>query len=218
MLIARLRVASRRFAVRVGLAALLTIWPTMAQAQGPPIKTQNAFVTGLSGAGFRTFFLGFDRSGLRLDGNKIADPLERQVHVRGEMFVLPYELVSNRLVVMAVLPYLNKTLEMGLPGNRQEMSVSGFGDLAVAAKLGIWVYPGFPTIFRGLSGFFVGDLRKRPCGSSWKTRSVFQGAVGALCASTAPSASTGPVRVRQNGSRGGNGELDRRRPRTAVDP
>ena len=82
----------------------------------------------------------------------------------------------------------------------------------------IRVYPGFPTIFRGLSGFFVGDLRKRPCGSSWKTRSVFQGAVGALCASTAPSASTGPVRVRQNGSRGGNGELDRRRPRTAVDP
>ena len=82
----------------------------------------------------------------------------------------------------------------------------------------IWVYPGFPTIFRGLSGFFVGDLRKRPCGSSWKTRSVFHGAVGALCASTAPSASTGPVRVRQNGSRGGNGELDRRRPRTAVDP
>ena len=81
-----------------------------------------------------------------------------------------------------------------------------------------WVYPGFPTIFRGLSGFFVGDLRKRPCGSSWKTRSVFQGAVGALCASTAPSASTGPVRVRQNGSRGGNGDLDRRRPRTAVDP
>ena len=80
------------------------------------------------------------------------------------------------------------------------------------------VYPGFPTIFRGLSGFFVGDLRKRPCGSSWKTRSVFHGAVGALCASTAPSASTGPVRVRQNGSRGGNGELDRRRPRTAVDP
>ena len=64
----------------------------------------------------------------------------------------------------------------------------------------------------------MGDLRKRPCGSSWKTRSVFQGAVGALCASTAPSASTGPVRVRQNGSRGGNGELDRRRPRTAVDP
>ena len=30
-----------------------------------------------------------------------------------------------------------------------------------------------------------------------------KGAVGAFCASTAPSASTGPVRVRQNGSQGG---------------
>ena len=30
-----------------------------------------------------------------------------------------------------------------------------------------------------------------PCGSSWKTRSVFQGAVGAFGASTVPSASTG---------------------------
>ena len=138
MLILRLWVVSRRFTVRVGLVALLTIWPAMAQAQGPPINTQNAFVTGLSGAGFRTFFLGFNRSELRLDGNTVADPLQRQVRVRGEMFVLPYELVSNRLVVMGMLPYLDKTLEMGLAGNRQELSVSGFGDLAVVAKLGIY--------------------------------------------------------------------------------
>ncbi len=134
----RLWVASRRVTVRVGLVALLSIWPAIAHAQGPPINTQNAFVTGLNGSGFRTFFLGFNRSGLRLDGNKIADPLQRHVRVRGEMFVLPYELVSNRLVVMAVLPYLDKTLEMGLAGNRQELSVSGFGDLAGAAKLGIY--------------------------------------------------------------------------------
>ena len=138
MLNVRLWVARRRFTVRVGLVALLSIWPAMAQAQGPPINTHNAFVTGLNGAGFRTFFLGFDRSGLRLDGNKVVDPLERQVRVRGEMFVLPYELVSNRLVVMGVLPYLNKTLEMGSAGNRQELSVNGLGDLAVAAKLGIY--------------------------------------------------------------------------------
>ena len=53
-----------------------------------------------------------------------------------------------------------------------------------------------------------------PCGSSWKTRSVFQGAVGAFGASTVPSASTGPVRVRQDDSQGGGGPP---RPRTAVD-
>ena len=65
------------------------------------------------------------------------------------------------------------------------------------------VYPGFPTLFWGLSVFFVGDLMGKACGSSWKTLRVFHGAVGAFCASTAPSASTGPVRVGQDASQGG---------------
>ena len=65
-------------------------------------------------------------------------------------------------------------------------------------------FPGFAWVIRWES----------PCGSSWKTRSVFQGAVGAFCASTVPSASTGPVRVRQDDSQGGGGPP---RPRTAVD-
>ena len=138
MTLTRLWESSRRSAASVALAGLLCMWPALAQAQGPPINTQNAFVTGLSGAGFRTFFLSFDRSDLRLDGKKVTDPLDRQVHVRGELFVLPYEVVSNRLVVMAVLPYLDKTLEMGSPGSRQQLSVNGFGDLAVAAKVGIY--------------------------------------------------------------------------------
>ena len=43
---------------------------------------------------------------------------------------------------------------------------------------------------------------KRPCGSSWKTPSVFQGAVGEVCASTATAASTGRIRLRRSGSRG----------------
>ena len=62
----------------------------------------------------------------------------------------------------------------------------------------IRVYPGFPTLFWGLSGFFVNDLMGKALWSSWKTRSVFQGAVGAFCASTAPSASTGPICMRQD--------------------
>ena len=62
----------------------------------------------------------------------------------------------------------------------------------------MWVYPGFPTLFWGLSGFFVNDLMGKALWSSWKTRSVFQGAVGAFCASTAPSASTGPICMRQD--------------------
>ena len=57
--------------------------------------------------------------------------------------------------------------------------------------------------FQAFWGFSWVISWERPCGSSWKTRSVFQGAVGAFCASTAPSASTGPVRGRQDGSQGG---------------
>lgn len=132
------RVASRRFAGGVGMIGLLAVWPAPAAAQGPPINTDNAFVTGLNGAGFRTFFVTFDRNDLRLDGKKIDDPLDRRVRIRGQMFVLPYELVPNRLVVMGVLPYLDKTLEIGASGNRQRVSVNGFGDLALAAKLGIY--------------------------------------------------------------------------------
>ena len=52
------------------------------------------------------------------------------------------------------------------------------------------------------------DLVERmPCGSSWKTRSVFQGAVGAVCASTVPAASTGP---------GATGDASRVGPETMV--
>lgn len=122
----------------VGLVTLLTAWPAAAHAQGPPINTQNAFVAGLNGSAFRSFFLSFDRSGLRLDGEQVADPLGGEVRVRGQMFVLPYELISNRLVVMGAVPYLHKALETGPPGNRQELSVNGFGDLAIAAKLGVY--------------------------------------------------------------------------------
>ncbi len=131
-------VLRRRWIASIGAAALLALWSAMARAQGPPINTQNAFVTGLSGAGFRTFFFSFDRSGLRLEGEEVSDPLDRQVRVRGQMFVLPYELVPNRLVVMGAVPYLDKTLEAGPGTNRQELSVNGFGDLALAAKIGVY--------------------------------------------------------------------------------
>ena len=132
------RITIRPLVASAGLAWLLLLWPAPAHAQGPPINTRDAFVTGLNGAAFRTFFLGFDRSDLRVDGEQITDPLARRVRVRGQMFVLPYELVSNRLVVIAAVPYLDKTLETGSPLGRQELSANGLGDLAVAAKVNVF--------------------------------------------------------------------------------
>lgn len=120
----------------LALTGLLALGPQLTHAQGPPINTENAFVTGLNGVAFRTFFFAFDRRGLQVDGTNATDPLSRRV--RGQVFIFPYELVSNRLIVMAVLPYLDKALEMGARDARRRLSVDGFGDLAIAAKLGIF--------------------------------------------------------------------------------
>ena len=73
---------------------------------------------------------------------------------------------------------------------------AGYGSSAYARIAEIMWVTGFPN--GGLSGFFVNDLMGKALWSSWKTRSVFQGAVGAFCASTAPSASTGPICMRQD--------------------
>ena len=78
-----------------------------------------------------------------------------------------------------------------VPGLEAEPTIEG-GSIRVSQRY-----------FQAFWGFSWVISWERPCGSSWKTRSVFQGAVGAFCASTAPSASTGPVRGRQDGSQGG---------------
>ena len=130
--------AIRSLTASAAVVGLLVLCSAPAQAQGPPINTQNAFVNGLNGSAFRTFFLGFDRSDLRVDGERMRDPLDRTVHVRGQMFVLPYELLPNRLVIMGAIPYLDKTLEMNAPVTRQELSANGLGDFAIAAKVNIF--------------------------------------------------------------------------------
>ena len=43
---------------------------------------------------------------------------------------------------------------------------------AATSHAEIGVYPGFPTLFWGLSGFFVNDLMGKALWSSWKTGSI----------------------------------------------
>lgn len=122
----------------VAAAGLLLLCSVPSLAQGPPINTDTAFVHGLNGAAVRTFFLASGRKGLRVDGQQANDPLDRALEVRGQLFVLPYELLPNRLVVMAVAPYLHKTLMDGPADARRRRTSTGFGDLAVAAKLNLY--------------------------------------------------------------------------------
>ena len=59
----------------------------------------------------------------------------------------------------------------------------------------IGVYPGFPIRLGALPGFVVGDLMWNALWKLVENEQRFPRRVGAFCASTAPSASTGPVRV-----------------------
>lgn len=105
-----------------------------AGAQGPPIHTETAFVTGLNGAAFRTFVQTMKKSKLLKDGSEIPDPLDREVGVVAIPLMFPYELIPNRLVVGAGVPYLDKALHLSRDGARQTLSDQGFGDLSLFAK------------------------------------------------------------------------------------
>ena len=126
--------APRWTAIGLALLALLSeaekTW-----AQGPPINTDTAFVTGLQGAALRSFFFSVRRSGLLQDGRRISDPLDRKVSVFGLPLILPYEVLKNQLVVIGGIPILHKEMKFtAADGTRRKLSDTGFGDLFVVAK------------------------------------------------------------------------------------
>ena len=94
-----------------------------AEANGPPIHTDTAFVTGLHGAAFRTFTEVVDKSAPGRDLRIIKIPL-----------AVPFELIPNRFVVGGTIPYLDKEMEVTTPGGQTVMGDSGFGDLSLFAK------------------------------------------------------------------------------------
>lgn len=118
------------------IAFLVPLWG-VGYAQGPPIQTETAFVTGLNGTAFRTFFRTVRKSKLLQDGSKISDPLNREVTVRAMPLMFPYELIPNQLVVGAGIPYLDKELHLTQNGIRRVLSDTGFGDLSLIAKYGL---------------------------------------------------------------------------------
>lgn len=104
-------------------------------AQGPPIQTETAFVVGLDGAAVRTFWQTTRKSKLLRDGDEIPDALEREVSVRAVPVVVPHELISNRLVVGAGVPFLDKAMKLTRDGARLTLATRGFGDLSLFGKV-----------------------------------------------------------------------------------
>jgi len=113
------------FRLKVMTACLILLLPATAIANGPPIHGETAFVTGLNGAAFRTFGKFIQKSGKPGEISVYTTPL-----------ILPYELLENRLVVGAGVPFLNKTLT--LPDGTKRSSGYGAGDLLLFAKYNLY--------------------------------------------------------------------------------
>lgn len=109
----------------IALAVLFSLLSgASTEANGPPPQSETAFVVGLQGAAFRSF----------VDTRKKSAP-GRDLRVFAVPLIFPYEVLPNRLVLAGAIPYLDKELEVQTPGGRQTLGDSGFGDLALTAKV-----------------------------------------------------------------------------------
>lgn len=98
-----------------------------AEAQGPPINTETAFVTGLESGAIRSFGKATRQIG-SLPGGR------GELNIISVPIIVPYELLPNKLVVGASMPYLDKEKKTTINGERKSFSDSGFGDLTLFGK------------------------------------------------------------------------------------
>ena len=109
------------------------------------------------------------------------------------------------LRLLQITPDVSDGIDDGPDSLRRTPEKVGHGDDGISIQILTKkrVYPGFPTIFRGLSEFFVGDLMGKALWKLVGNAQRFPRRGGRVLCVHGPSASTGLVRVRQNGPRGG---------------
>jgi len=115
---------------------ILSVFPSRTVlAQGPPINTQSAIITGFEAAAVR----GLTQVTRRSDGGNeltvIAAPL-----------MIPYQVKENQFVLVAALPYLYK--ELKTPSGT--FSTSGLGDLQLTALYNVFQRDVGRTTTRGI--------------------------------------------------------------------
>ena len=99
--------------------------PTHAVAQGPPINTETAIITGLEGAAVRSFVRVLRKSNAAQD-----------LSVVSVQVMIPYELKTNRFLIVGAIPYLDK--ELAEKGTSNRPSTSGLGDLRLLGAANIF--------------------------------------------------------------------------------
>lgn len=98
--------------------------PLGIRANGPPFHSPTAFVVGLEGAALRSSFRLIQKSGLG-----------RQMRIYAVPITIPYEVLPNRLVLAATIPFLDKRLD--ILKNGESIGDRGFGDFALMGKFQI---------------------------------------------------------------------------------
>ncbi len=99
-------------------------------SQGPPINTDTPIMLGLEGRGIRTFAKFVRKETLLQDGKEITDDMDRRVTVRVTPVAIPYNLMSDRFQVGAIVPFM----DINFNTNAQDISSFGIGDMQLFAK------------------------------------------------------------------------------------
>ncbi len=116
-----------RIVLLIGVTLLLfqaAVMVPHAAAQGPPILTDSALLTGFDAVALRTFGM----------VAKMSSPAA-EMSVTMAPAMVPYQVVVNRLVAVAAIPYLSKELRpRGMPSQLN----TGLGDLQLLGEYNIF--------------------------------------------------------------------------------
>lgn len=118
------------------LILFLMLEPLQVAAQGPPINTDTPIMLGVQGRGIRTFGRLIRKATLLKDGDKIADPMDRQVTVFVTPLVVPYNLFKDKFQLGVIVPFMNVVIN----SDSGDRSSSGIGDLRLFAKYLVYQY------------------------------------------------------------------------------
>lgn len=103
-----------------------------AAAQGPPINTETALLSGFNNA-FRTYLLEMQKSG------DLPGGMTGNLHVDAVPMMFPYAVIPGKLVVGGAIPYLNKELYINGPGGTTHLSERGLGDLRLFGEYAFYI-------------------------------------------------------------------------------
>jgi hypothetical protein len=122
-----LRLPTERFVCLFAFVVLSLISVPASLAQGPPIHTETALITGFSVA-TRGFLQIIEKSGDLPQGE------QGELSVLAAPIMLPYQVKPNHFVLIAMIPYM----DMELKKDSGNLSNSGWGDLRLIGEYNIF--------------------------------------------------------------------------------